>query len=922
VYGDAREADAERLAVALAESRPAAQEARAGVDRYRQRAAADAAEAVRRGAEVNELIALAANPATDRGEAVAAARKAALALADSGGPWTREAAEDALAGSDDVVLEFARHGVAAAAAQDDRVTVASLASTGSPAMGRAAEAALAAGDAAVAQFLRTQDYPERRLEDRIAVTLVLTRAQTDGDPVLAQRARDVLADGTVPVMRRFLTVDQFDVAAIGDRVRASVLLADEASGPEVRAAAQVALDGPPAALRDFLDAGQHSARQRDLDAAAHEAQVSALLSQATAAATTAVQQAQEAQAVAATARGNAAEAAQWASRAQDSARAAAGFAVQATASAERAEQSADRATASARTAAEAAATASAAANRAGHSAAWAQDSYRRANTAARGAYESAAAARDSAIAAGESATEALAHFGEAIDAAGAAAERERREENARQALMCQAEYLPDTQPFKDCIHHIELSDVGKLGTAMYNAEMCAKMSAPDSAYHRYCLYDSFNPNFGLNRSLDLTQTFVEEMIGFEGLVLDLLTLALPGKLGLVVDGLLLLMGGPEALFGEGGLFDASDPANLLNLAAILLGRTRRNLHGPSGLRLPAFVQRVAASNETAKALLARLAAGLDRCLLPGNSFVGDTPVLLADGTSRPIRAVRVGDRVLAADPVTGVTGPRPVTATVTGTGHKRLVAVTVDTDGAAGGATATVTATDNHPFWVVDLARWVDAGKLAPGQWLRTSAGTYVQVTAVAARTGQATVHNLAVADLHTYHVLTGRVPVLVHNDDPCDIALGVSDYGELAKWAEANGYKHFMGSKYDDYGWLLPVEKFINSGERNVHVRLKWFDGVGARNRFLDAAFLAARKRLDAGATRYEMGLIARAVYLGRRSWSSIRFYDDAGVRVTFAEPDWWNLVTNTDRNAGITKWHWQRWLDEARYDRENGLD
>ncbi|TXS57312.1 hypothetical protein EAO77_15415 [Streptomyces sp. t39] len=95
---------------------------------------------------------------------------------------------------------------------------------------------------------------------------------------------------------------------------------------------------------------------------------------------------------------------------------------------------------------------------------------------------------------------------------------------------------------------------------------------------------------------------------------------------------------------------------------------------------------------------------------------------------------------------------------------KNLVDVTIDTDGNAGTAVATVTATDGHPFWVPELGEWLDAEDLQQGQWLRTSAGTFVQITAVHHRTTpDARVHNLTVSDLHTYYVLAGSAPVLVH---------------------------------------------------------------------------------------------------------------------------------------------------------------
>ncbi|MFE1557576.1 ricin-type beta-trefoil lectin domain protein [Streptomyces sp. NPDC058734] len=147
-----------------------------------------------------------------------------------------------------------------------------------------------------------------------------------------------------------------------------------------------------------------------------------------------------------------------------------------------------------------------------------------------------------------------------------------------------------------------------------------------------------------------------------------------------------------------------------------------------------------------------------------NSFAAGTLVVMADGSSKPIDDLKPGDNVLATDPETGETAAKDVTATILGEGIKNLVEVTVDTDGDAGTATDLITATDGHPFWAVDLAKWVDATDLQPGQWLRTSAGTHVQVSALKRWTTQATVHNLTVADLHTYYVLAGTTPILVHN--------------------------------------------------------------------------------------------------------------------------------------------------------------
>ncbi|MFE7838818.1 polymorphic toxin-type HINT domain-containing protein [Streptomyces sp. NPDC057474] len=148
----------------------------------------------------------------------------------------------------------------------------------------------------------------------------------------------------------------------------------------------------------------------------------------------------------------------------------------------------------------------------------------------------------------------------------------------------------------------------------------------------------------------------------------------------------------------------------------------------------------------------------------GNSFVPGTEVLMADGTTKAIEDIEAGDEVAASDVETDDAQARTVTRTIEGAGTKHLVTITVDTDGRAGGRTSTITATDGHPFWLPDVGQWVEAGHLEPGQWLSSGSGSWIRVTAVKERTAQATVHNLTVEGVHTYHVLAGRTPVLVHN--------------------------------------------------------------------------------------------------------------------------------------------------------------
>ncbi|MDN3357330.1 polymorphic toxin-type HINT domain-containing protein [Actinomadura sp. DC4] len=148
----------------------------------------------------------------------------------------------------------------------------------------------------------------------------------------------------------------------------------------------------------------------------------------------------------------------------------------------------------------------------------------------------------------------------------------------------------------------------------------------------------------------------------------------------------------------------------------------------------------------------------------GCSLVPGTQVLMADGSTKAIENVKVGDKVLSTDPETGKTQGRPVLATITGTGTKHLVQITVTTHHHKSKKSGVVIATDNHPFWTERPGQWTQAGELKPGMWLRASAGTHVQITAIKTWTQHQTVHNLTVNGVHTYYVKAGVTSVLVHN--------------------------------------------------------------------------------------------------------------------------------------------------------------
>ncbi|WP_055527984.1 hint domain-containing protein [Streptomyces graminilatus] len=167
----------------------------------------------------------------------------------------------------------------------------------------------------------------------------------------------------------------------------------------------------------------------------------------------------------------------------------------------------------------------------------------------------------------------------------------------------------------------------------------------------------------------------------------------------------------------------------------------------------------------------------DKC----NSFTPNTRVLLADGKSKPISDLKPGDRVRSNDPVLATDSTRTVTATIKGHGTKHLVRLTLSNG-------KSITATDGHPIWLPKLHRWAKAITLKAGDWLQTSAGTYIQITAVRDWTQTATVNNLTVSGTHTYYVAAGASAVLVHN---CNTSYDGGIYGRMQPAGEGFEINH-----------------------------------------------------------------------------------------------------------------------------------
>ncbi|MGP3964950.1 RHS repeat-associated core domain-containing protein [Nonomuraea sp. 3N208] len=151
-----------------------------------------------------------------------------------------------------------------------------------------------------------------------------------------------------------------------------------------------------------------------------------------------------------------------------------------------------------------------------------------------------------------------------------------------------------------------------------------------------------------------------------------------------------------------------------------------------------------------------------------NSFTPGTKVRLANGTTKPIEKIKPGDKVLATDPKTGKTQAKAVVAAFSGTRYNNIVGITVDIDGERGQRTGVIHATEHHLFWNAGAGSWIRADQLHAGTLLRSLNGSTSPVVSVAGYASGRTVHDFTVADTHTYYVLAGETPVLVHNSGGC----------------------------------------------------------------------------------------------------------------------------------------------------------
>jgi hypothetical protein len=220
---------------------------------------------------------------------------------------------------------------------------------------------------------------------------------------------------------------------------------------------------------------------------------------------------------------------------------------------------------------------------------------------------------------------------------------------------------------------------------------------------------------------------------------------------------------------------------------------------------------------------------------------------MADGTTRPIEDLNIGDQVASTDMATGKTVAKPVTLLHVNR-DRDLTDVKVKNQKT--GKISTLHTTAHHPFWDQGDHRWVDAGRLKPGTRLKVATeraeqagharskarvasgegarpptGDRVVVTVVGVTNyaGAKVMRDLTIADTHTYYVLTGTTPVLVHN-------CGTENVSENGYEWDHEEMKSLLYGELDDKGGLTILADMKRSPVRGRTVFGRMMKAFGDR--------------------------------------------------------------------------------------------
>ncbi|WGO96915.1 choice-of-anchor A family protein [Saccharophagus degradans] len=217
-----------------------------------------------------------------------------------------------------------------------------------------------------------------------------------------------------------------------------------------------------------------------------------------------------------------------------------------------------------------------------------------------------------------------------------------------------------------------------------------------------------------------------------------------------------------------------------------------------------------------------------------NSFEGSTLVSTGEGLV-PISEIKIGDLVWAYNEETGEKSLQEVVHLIQAEGDKSLVDIKLQSG-------VLITATAEHPFYIIENESWINAGELNTDHELFGFSGDLLKISGVNSYEVPAKVYNITVANDHNYYV--SRDEVLSHNMGACRFptvdttARNHILRGDISSGGRITGYHHRFGNS--DSGPLRLVEvtargRGAQGGQGGV------YEGIVE---FVDAQGRAHRKR------------------------------------------------------------------------------
>ncbi|MFI9388576.1 RHS repeat-associated core domain-containing protein [Kutzneria sp. NPDC052558] len=200
-----------------------------------------------------------------------------------------------------------------------------------------------------------------------------------------------------------------------------------------------------------------------------------------------------------------------------------------------------------------------------------------------------------------------------------------------------------------------------------------------------------------------------------------------------------------------------------------------------------------------------------------NSFAGDTPVLMANGSVKPIRDVKVGDEVANAAPGDSVTQRHVVTAVhVTDTDTDFVSLSVTSPDGHKA-----IMVTAHHLFWNATAHIWTEAADLKVGDRLEGIGVAQVVVSGSWRFTSSVRTYNLSIDALHSYYVVVGDAPVLVHNDGQSDPSVFSNLYPEdTGGWTRVINIGNAL-VRTGNYQYVVLTDGTLLLGKGDGHIAL-----------------------------------------------------------------------------------------------------